>query len=1408
MKRGISLIAVLMFMLASTTASVVLYKWLGSEGFASGARLKKSEAYQASESGLDAVQAWLSSRAADVGLVLSEYFSNTTYKPYNLNNVLAGDKKNFNVYLIGADTVKRNSNLYKLKFMSVGTGRDGSQVSQTAIFNVEGLYNIKVPGFNPTSSSRAKFEEDIWGNVASLGILDSRKALITQSTEIKNAGGQALNNIKIGTANGPGYLVLDGNYYVNAGMNVYGDVYVTGDFDFCPNNSNGNFITGNLYIGGVFHPKGAFTVGGDAFFKGGVNPNENINDAGTGGTGGCIGNANGDVLIGGNSTIKGNFVYYKSKTATGGGLGFQLGIPNNVKGGNLVMDSIIGKINLTRNCNDANSLKAYGNVYIKNNLTGEVPSSANDCSGSGFDKTVYENAIPVFGNSPGKTICVKGMEREPSPSTYYRDIITPKIKMISNKTNQDPSSDLCKNYKSWGADPMDGSISSINLKEKLEQGNSNKSCENTPIKFDETIYDEVKKPVSLNWVHKASKPGNCAINNEKMKLETQWVDFVTELKDCKNKAAAKNELKDGWLVVYLTHYLFNDYSASLGSGKYIIILDVENISTSRKQFYLPPTGNDAEVILYLPKGFPGTIELAGGTATSNSDQTIKDKYNYFIFSDGDIKEFNTTSTRTLTGNIFMNNCSILNENTSNAYLKTRGDNVIRTETDEDFKPIEITLAESLIAAGILKETGGCDANGRCWGTAVDKNDGTGGSESFRDSYIIPISPRLKVELESKYISKKEELKDNSPNSAKGFVLVMPRVVHLRPGTVVQNLSDLKNYYNLFYLNGAKKSEPPPSLSSCKKVTDDSYMNHPNPAEGIYKCTFPAPTKPNEPEVSEFHVNIQSNTSGGGPNEPPDGGGGGGGGGGTGGTGGDGGGDGGDGGDPGGGGPPLCTNCPPVTANCRLRGKNGTLLGENGTLEVTQGENINPPVITCSSGDPYSAVFSATTGVLPVNSMGLDWQYYSVYYGNTAGTNALGETGNAIALSSVYCDYTLVPGPIPCGTIKVNKPVVSCAVANGTQGGTVSVGQAIELNANVNCGNATSNKKFIPSSGGNNSLFYENNFVCFSTPSSGTNPRTISLKPVCDDHEINISPEIKCGSTGFLVQSSSSTCSFGSSSVTTIECSFPSNPLNVYLGQNINAPTITCSNDATPVKSSATFSTTRGVLPSNSNNWKSDNSPASYTNTQINSVNAAGNTITVSGVTCGDNLVSETTTCGNINVCAHNRAQANNCDDYIGTLTATNTTPANPYTACFKHTNNNCYVCKIQNEGGGNTCCSGWVWNSSQVDGNLDKGYWYQQVTCPVAVTATCQVGSLGNKSGNCYNVPRPSITCSDGTVAGTAAFVVDNNTSLPNWNESDGKTTSFCNSGTRPIKLNTVICGNTTVTQSLPASCGDLIIPQ
>jgi len=1245
MKRGISLIAVLMFMLAATTGSVVLFKWLGSENFASGSRLKFSEAYQASESGLDAVKAWLSFKAADVGMVLSDHLSgtNSIKSPYLLNSVLGEGENNgkFKVYLIAADTVSKP---YKLKFMSVGTGRDGSQVKQTAIFSVDGLYNIDVPASmtmrtpNPTD-----FNEDFWGNMGTAHSIESMRAVLTQSPSIRGAGGQMFNYMKIGTIDSAGYLVLDGNYYVNHGINVYGDVYSTGDFDFCPS-GNGDFITGNLYVEGVFHPKGALRIDGDGFFKGGINPNLNINDAGTG-SGGCTGTANGGVVVvGGNSTIQNNFVYWNN--GGGGGLGFHVA-------NNLVMDA--GNLVLTRTNNNASSdsLSAYGNVYIANPITGTVPDA-------------NRKPIPFFGNNSNRTVCISGAvsdgtqnapfywteitntcskscvhvpnevpfgastckrnckdvvkysgttctscdwwtaefagptctlpsgdkvlvgscnsnakdcEYSPNWTTAIQDDNVPNcgatVCDISNGTqilqNIAPNSCIkfrtnstvvnktpCPNPSSIeGADPLDGTKSDKDLKAKLEQGGSELSCENTPIKFDTSIYRFVKSQNPPYWVHRTDLPRSCGTSgsNSVLKFEVGYQALGTALQDCWNNTTSTAFYKNEWLVIYIRDQVeFENLPGKLTNGKYIIIFDyISKTPSNSNRMYLPSTG-DAQVMLYFPNGYASRIELAGDTGTTA-------KYNYFIFSDGNIGQFNTTGNRKLTGNIFMNECSIMNSQTA------EGSGYLRSHSNMSF-------VNELMSAGILEKN-----EAFVGGSSSSNHSASSTVTTKQDDYIIPLSPRLKVQLESKYISKETEPQAGAQpanwKSVNDFTLVMPRVLRLPPTAFPVGVT-VRNYYNLLHVNGAVKPVNDPSYV-CRNNETNDMINEASPAQGVYTCSF------NNAKISDFYLKIENTATipgsgGGSPDFPAE----------------------------------ISSSSNqssssqssssnlPYSSSEDITSIPPTITCTLAKTSVTQGENIPPPIILCSSGDlnKSNATFTAAgLGVLPTYFD--NWKNTSgnmnAYYNNSA--TAIGTTGNVISVSDVTCGGATPSNlPMVCGTILVNKP--TCTL------GSISYTVNATITPNVSCGSATLGGH-ISFDGTNwtNTTNMNNTSGKFT---SVDNNRTLSVTSItCDDHPIAYtSGTLACTPNVNIVAASSSS---------TATCTWAGSGKTMSSGAAKPAdPVITCSSGAQSEAASLT--------------WTNNNEPT-------NPLTSGTYTPVPTGVTCGGNAIGNASSisCGTLTV---------------------------------------------------------------------------------------------------------------------------------------------------------------------------------
>ena len=144
-KKGVSLVTVLLFMLIATIAGTATYKWLSSAQGSSASRMNIAEAQQASRAGLDAVRAWMTFHANDVGAVMRQYVDGGN-KPVRLDAVVkafGSHKQDYSVWLTGLDA---SSSPYRLKITSVGTARGGvATYSENSILKVNGLYRVRIP---------------------------------------------------------------------------------------------------------------------------------------------------------------------------------------------------------------------------------------------------------------------------------------------------------------------------------------------------------------------------------------------------------------------------------------------------------------------------------------------------------------------------------------------------------------------------------------------------------------------------------------------------------------------------------------------------------------------------------------------------------------------------------------------------------------------------------------------------------------------------------------------------------------------------------------------------------------------------------------------------------------------------------------------------------------------------------------------------------------------------------------------------------------------------------------------------------------------------------------------------------------------------------------------------------------
>jgi len=162
---------------------------------------------------------------------------------------------------------------------------------------------------------------------------------------------------------------------------------------------------------------------------------------------------------------------------------------------------------------------------------------------------------------------------------------------------------------------------------------------------------------------------------------------------------------------------------------------------------------------------------------------------------------------------------------------------------------------------------------------------------------------------------------------------------------------------------------------------------------------------------------------------------------------------------------------------------------------------------------------------------------------------------------------------------------------------------------------------------------------------------------------------------------------------------------------------------------------------------------------------------------GTSTGGTTSSSSRANVSSSSRAQVTTCKTPLIDYPPT-TVPSDPYTACFKYTNNKCYVCQVENEGefegNVNTCASGWVWNGTQIESNITSGYWYYEVPCPN--TSSSSVGTTTSSS---------SRGSSSSTTATTSSSSRGGSSSAGTTTSSSSRGSSS-SAGSTPILLNSV----------------------
>lgn len=763
---GVSLITVLLFMLVATIAATATYKWITSENRSSGSRMMLSEAHQASLAGLDNARSWITNHGNEAGALVKQFFDNGK-KPVRLDGILHkidNGKQDYSVWLVGVDDSKPT---FKLKLVSTGKGRSGSRYSEISILKVDGLYRMQVPG----EHGHATFEEAFYGNLNTAGTINVNSAIITQTPAVKNAGGQALNSISASD-----YLVLDGNFYSNAEATIK-DLYITGDFGYCDNVTT----TGDVYVGGIMYAPMAngVSIGGTAYLNGGLklNTESPLKQA-------CSGTIGGPITFAKNVTLNGALEYYDHNTS------YTL-----TANQNLVANAGIDFPNTYPSSADKMILKH--NVYVggSSDGTGSIPQD--------------QAARTTLGTTNADKIYINGFSYSTAGGGTYGVSNDGNIYTTVNGSWAIPSDE---EVASWGASTL------TKYAEKLVKDNDISCKVKQPIQFNEALRNS---PLNHKGTSDATRMGCDA---SIWPTAGNWIgdDWVKKVNECYTIARQNSQLyNDKWLIL-------ETEDLNIGSGiseklKQFIIWIHNQTSSSYTLYEIPSTEDNAEVVLFLPNGYPSTNGNACITTTSGK------KYNYFIYANADVACMNMNGQ--IKGSIFMGNCSVVNTIGANPALNasTAGTTIISDMTGDaiicDFvKPV----------AGAAPVTPSCGASGGA---------GEGGEVvpvvGQNDSYYISVAPQLRVELESQYKNNEfneDNLDNDDYTNISPSILVVPRIIYLTKDPI----GKLGDYFSLLNLNGADEEKDVnqvncnPALEKAERLYDPDG----DPlTEGTYTCTY-------------------------------------------------------------------------------------------------------------------------------------------------------------------------------------------------------------------------------------------------------------------------------------------------------------------------------------------------------------------------------------------------------------------------------------------------------------------------------------------------------------------------------------------------------------------------------------------
>ena len=594
-KAGVSLVTVLLFMLVATIAATATYKWLTSESRSSASRLQKSEAYQSAMAGIENTRAWMTYSANDVGALIKQYKDNG--KKIKLNSRLTPWLKagqNYDVWLTGVNT--GNAHNFKLKILSSGTASNGSKHNEVAIFNVDGLYKVKIP----SESSTIGFDKAFQGK--------SDKFVGTDKLE----SGVVNGDFKGNQPQVEKSFLVTGSIEYEGAASMKGDLYVGKDLKNKGATTIGNVATRNsvVYVGGnlTYCDGGLMTVYGDMYVGGDVSDN-------------CALNVSGNLTVGGklkrNSaarrfTVSKNLVFKKTGSIDWtGGAGLGNGMAN---GEGVGVNTYLANISSPANSDGNRKANLGTRVYLyegfphKNCFNGSCPSGY--CEGFFTSNCDANNK----GNDNNRHFSFY------NPINLYMPVTRVSTHRVSSwERTDDVLKNVGNNYWS-NIDKMDAYGKQID-----------KTKDTVPVAIllkDEDVWTKMAYACAL--------PRSGFSDN-----------VIAKINGCYQSAKSANALYNGFLVLDLNFTEKVDPTKSL-DGNFVFIMRGNSMLT------LPSTTKNSVVMLYFPNGhnndvMPGKADHCVGIGPMRQC----DPYNYFIYSKGDIKQFLSWNSSPISGCVIL-----------------------------------------------------------------------------------------------------------------------------------------------------------------------------------------------------------------------------------------------------------------------------------------------------------------------------------------------------------------------------------------------------------------------------------------------------------------------------------------------------------------------------------------------------------------------------------------------------------------------------------------------------------------------------------------------------------------------------------------------------------------------------------